>query len=495
MNKEYTVNRLLSIRIFVLFAIIYCLISLVNHHQFRTCALDLGMFNQALYYFANFKNAYFTLGIDGIEMPFLGTHFSLIMILFSPFYFLFGSYTLLIIQIVAILLGGLGIYKYAKSHFRDDSIIPVLVLVQFFSIWGIFSALSFDFHCSVIGAMLIIWFVYFVEKRMLIQASIILLLVLFSTEIMSIWAFFIITGLIIKNWRVSKNEYLRFEVPAAIFCLLYAVIVIGIIMPSLQGVENNLQFEKYSHFGNSFGDIVKAIIQKPLNAILLFFANTTGYAVYDGIKQELFLMVFVSGGIALLFRPIYLFMLIPIFAQKLLSNDYGLWGINGHYSIEFVPILSLATVDLIQHSKKHKIIIAVIISLSTIIFTINSINHRVSKWYNKTNSKFYSCDHYDSEFDVEKVSNALMLIPNKAKVSVSSCLSPHLAFREKLYHFPIIKDADYIVLATSKRKSYPLSEEDFVIKIKELRNSDVYSIIFDDLNILIFKRVTNYKEL
>ena len=87
----------------------------------------------------------------------------------------------------------------------------------------------------------------------------------------------------------------------------------------------------------------------------LLFKNTLNDPTYDGIKQELFLMVFVSGGIALLLRPVYLFMLIPIFAQKLLSNDYALWGINSHYSIEFVPILSIAIIDLLRKLKNYNI--------------------------------------------------------------------------------------------------------------------------------------------
>ena len=126
---------------FVLFAVIYCLISLVNHYQFRTFALDLGLDNNALYSLAHFRMSYFMLDLTVSHMNFFGDHFSPIMFLYVPFYYLFGSYTLLFIQIVSVLFGGYGIYKYCKYKF-PEGYVPLLITFQFFSVWGIFSALS-----------------------------------------------------------------------------------------------------------------------------------------------------------------------------------------------------------------------------------------------------------------------------------------------------------------------------------------------------------------
>ena len=481
-------EQIVLLAIFAVFTLVYCLISIVNHYLYRTYALDLGMFNHALYSFAHLKNAYFTLGIDGVEMPFLGTHFSLIVILLSPLYYVFGSYTLIIIQILAILIGGLGIYKYAKYKLNNDIIVPSIILVQFFSIWGIFSALSFDFHCNVLGAMFVPWFIYYLEKRKLHETLFFLILLLISSETIAIWAFFIILGLIVKNWKKHKSEYLRFEVPAALFCLLYGLVVIGNIMPWLQCASNNLQYGRYSQLGGSFGSILFSIIQNPSHTFFSLFNNTLGDPAYDGIKRELFIMVFVSGGLALLLRPVYLIMLIPIFAQKLFSNEYAFWGINGQYSIEFVPILSLAVIDCICNFRKFKIGLAIFFASITLFFTINSLDHRTSKWYNKTNSRFYSKSHYKSDVDISSIEDALKLVDDNSSVSANSCLVPRLAFREKIYHFPIVKDSDYIVLLDYEGGAYPLSVNDFKIKVEELKNSKEYKLIYNHNKLLIFKK-------
>ncbi|MFC2150953.1 DUF2079 domain-containing protein [Bacteroidota bacterium] len=476
----------LLITLFI-YALIFSLISIVNHYQLRTYALDLGVYNHALYSFANFKSAVFTLGIDGREMPFLGTHFSPIMFFYVPFYYPFGSYTLLIIQILAILSGGVVVYRYALEKFIDNAWIPKLILIQFFSIWGIYSALSFDFHNNVIAAMLVLWFVYFLEKRKYWVGLIFWVLVLISQENMAIWMIFILIGLIIKN-RIKSKKFLKIEILLLAFTIIYSILVIGYIMPAIQGAENNLQIVRYSHLGSNFGEILVTVIQKPLYTLSLLFKNILEDPAYNGIKLELHFIVLVSGGICLFLRPVYLVMLIPIYAQKLLSSDFYFWGINVQYSIEFVPIISLAFIDLLQYLKKYKNHVAILITVLTIVFCIDSINHRKSKWYNKTNTMFYGKRHYNPEVNLEEIKNALKLIDDQSNVSASSCLVPHLAFREKIYHFPIVKDADYIALITNDSPKYPLSEDDFNKIVEEYKESTEFEIFFYKKDLLIFKK-------
>ncbi|MBE9468380.1 MAG: DUF2079 domain-containing protein [Bacteroidetes bacterium] len=486
-KRKYNIKL---ISVFVLFAIIFGSISIVNHYQLRTCALDFGMFNHAIFNFSHFKQAYYTLGISGKEMLFLGTHFSLITILFSPFYYLFGSYTLLIIQIFAILMGGLASYKYAKFKFDDNSIIPFIVCIHFFSIWGIYSALSVGFHNNVIGAMLVMWFIYYLEKRKLIYSFIFLILILFCKEVMAIWLFFVIIGLMIKNRKKYSKEYIKFEIPAAVFCIVYGVIVIFFVMPLLQGVNSNLQFSRYSYLGSSIVEIFSNIIHNPSYFVSIFFRNTLPDNLYSGIKLETYLMILASGGILLFFRPVYLLMMIPLFAQKFLSNNYGFWGINGQYSIEFVPILSLILIDFIQSVKKYKKqkIIAIGITLLTLFMSFSKLENRTSKWYDKTNTVFYNKRHYQPNLNLSKIYKAIRYIPEDEIISVSSCLAPHLAFREKIYHFPIVKNAKYIILICKKRSTYPLVKNDFAREVNKYRNSKIFEIVYDNYNLLILRK-------
>jgi len=485
-------NTLLA-GIFIVFCAIYCSISLVNHYLFRSSALDLGMFNHALYNFSHFTKNYFTLDIGGAEVNYFGDHFSPITLLFTPFYFVFGSYTLLIIQILAILFGALGIYKYAQLHNRGV-LIPYIILIQFFSIWGIYSALSFDFHNNVIAAMLLPWLVYFYEKQEKKKVLVFFILMLISKENMALWLVFIVSGLLAGQIHTTKDfnlkKYLKFEIPLILLSAAYFVIITGIVMPYLRNHEGFNQLQRYSHLGDSVASIFTNIVCHPKYIFSLLFENLSGNELYNGIKSELHFMVLVSGGYVLFYQPRFLIMLIPIYAQKLLTTDFGLWGINAQYSIEFTPVLSMALVNFIKNIKSNKIAVttAVLTTLLTIFYNYRTIENRKSLWYNKNLTAFYDSGHYNTILNIKDVYSQLEKIPENAVVSTSSNLAPHLAFRKKIYHFPIVKDAEYIVLFKSPENYYPLNKETYDEQIAHLRMSEDTDIWVETMDLIIFKR-------
>ena len=109
MNIKQNRSDLLVPIILVLFGIIFSSISLVNHYNFRTYAFDLGLFNNALFDYAHFRMNHYSLMKEFFPNA-LGDHFSLLTLFFSPLYWIFGTYTLLIVQVLAILSGGLGVF-------------------------------------------------------------------------------------------------------------------------------------------------------------------------------------------------------------------------------------------------------------------------------------------------------------------------------------------------------------------------------------------------
>jgi uncharacterized membrane protein len=487
---RYPENVLL---ILLIFAIIFSLISIVNHYLFRTYALDLGVYNHALYSFSHFMKPMFTLGLEGYDISFWGTHFSPITILYTPFYLFFGSYALLIIQIVAILFGGLGIYRYSVEKLNYPKM-SLLILVCFFGIWGIYSALSFDFHNNVIGAMLIPWFFYFMKKKNLPVSSLFFILIISTQENVALWMVFILIGFIANELisKTYKNDLrsLYFHLSLLVVSILYFLIVILILMPGFN--QQTEQFFRYSSFGNSFTEIIKSIIKDPGTAIKLIFAGPSSTEITYGIKTELHVMVLLAGGIFLLYKPQYLIMLIPVYAQKMLGNDPVLWGINMHYSIEFVPIISLCLVDsLASLNLRRNVMIGllIIVMISTFASNIKTMFSRHSIWYEKTNTVFWQKGHYASGLDLKEIYSTIKLIPDKVAVSASSPLVPHLCNREKIYQFPVVRDAEYIAIFKGSRGVYPLGSEKLKEEIESLRKEVKYSIVRENEDIILIKRI------
>ena len=297
--------------ILLLFACIYCLISIVNHYYFRTYAFDLGINNQAIFHYAHFewsRNTVMSPTFDNI----LSDHFSLFPLIFSPLYWLFKSYTMLIVQIFFVLLGALGIYRL--GCFKHTSKLGLQAMLLFLLCWAIFSALAFDYHDNVIAACLVPWFIYFFEKERFIKSFVVLIFILISKENMALWSVFIGLGLLLSNLKNFKKW--SFAAFCSIFSVLYFVLVIKCIIPSIANEGASYKHFHYSALGNDFKDAFLNTVSKPFEYIPYLLNNPSGNAEVDYTKTRTWWFFMLSGGALLFFRPQYLIMLIPIFAQK-----------------------------------------------------------------------------------------------------------------------------------------------------------------------------------
>jgi uncharacterized membrane protein len=469
-----------------IYGLVYASISLVNHYFFRTYALDLGLFNNALFDYAHFRPNHYSIIRTLFPNP-LCDHFALITPLVSPLYWIFGSYTMLVVQIISMLFGGYGVYYYFQKKSTSE-FLPLLAMIHFLSLWGIYSALSFDFHDNIIAAMMVPWFLHFYEQKKWKFATLFFVIILISKENMALWAIFIGLGM---AWMYRKDKKTCLvSLGYSLFALIYFLAVVNIIMPFLFG---DFPHEGYYHFkyhalGENGKEAIKTIFSRPLYSLQLLFINHSNDPFLDNIKQELHIMVLLSGGWALLFRPHYLIMLIPIYAQKLFSDDYGKWGINAQYSIEFVPILTMALFNLLNDLSKKKWVIwlAILFVLITIVSTITKIEKRTSLWYNPTLSRFYNRSHYQSPYDIKELNKKLKLVPDDAIVCASSPLVPHLSFRKKIYAYPEIFDSNYI-LVLKQDAAYPLSDVELAKSISDLKLNPKWSIVTEDSNLIIFK--------
>lgn len=479
-------ERLKVIITLVVFALIYASISLVNHYLFRTSAFDLGIKNHAIYNFAQFKAHETTF----VQPPhnYFSNHFVIITALVAPLYYLFSSYTLLVVQIASILTGGLGVYQYFRTFYADKSFVPIMAMIHFLSLWGITSALAFDYHENVVGAVILPWFFYFFRKDRWLPACLVALLILFCKENLALWMTFIAIGMLFFNYQDPRKKW--FCLGLGIFSLIYFIGVVKFAIPYLGDGREFKHFKYSTTLGSGFSEAFQTIFTQPFTIIKYLFVNHLDEARFNGVKGELHLMVLVSGGFAFFFRPQWLVMLIPIYAQKLLHDDPQKWGINLQYSIEFVPILTFALFELIVKLTKHQIKKIVIFSsvILAMVFHAIKLEDRRSVWYSGARSQFYSSDFYKRSFNVSQVHKTLdKKIPPQEPVSTHTQLGSHLAFRDTIYMFPTIKNAKYIALLDIGN-TFPVKKDAYQEKIEELKSAQEWELIHDENKLIILRR-------
>lgn len=489
MLQQYSTKQKLTIYSIVgLFALIFCSISLVNHYSFRTFAFDLGIYNNMLYSYAHFKLNYTPLQQPLVYHAF-ADHFEPIFFLFAPFYWIFGSYTLLIIQIILVIFGGIGAMKFAQLH-SNNNILSITILIQFYAMWGVYSALAFDFHNNITAAMLVPWVMVFAQQKNIKALIIAWALILLSKENMALYGIFVCLGLALHYFKDKqlRNLFLILTTASAV----YFVLVVKIFIPSFQQPGAGYFYDgMYRSIGTTPKEILSNVISRPGYLFRLLFENYSGESIYDGIKKELHVSVLVSGGVFLLFRPQFLVMLIPIYAQKLFNSDPARWGINYHYSIEFVPILTACTsvfITSIKIKTNYQYYLGLMVALLTGYYTYLKIENRVSTWYDKNNVMFYDKSRYQSPFNVGQLHKDIKqyVTDDIDSLAAQNVLVPHLANRTHIYMFPNTVNANYILLAP-QTNTYPL-KDNYLNCVDTLKQSKYWQLTDSTASILLFKR-------
>jgi len=470
-----------------LFLTIYSLICFVNHYNFRTYSLDLGIYTRAVYDYAHFHFNYAEI-FKAQKENILGDHFDPILIIISPLYYLFGTYVLLVVQVAFIHTGAIGVYKVATKQLQNKKL-ALIVMASFLSFYGILSALSFDVHTNVFAATLVPWLFYFFTNSKWKHVFIISALILLCKENMALWLIFIGFGL---AWLYYKEKQKRnFALIISLVSIIYFVCITMVVMPAL-ALNASYAHMHYAILGNSFGEILSNLFKHPLGAIALLFKNHLSDKTFDYYKIETHIFVLLSGGFLLFFKPQYLLMLVPIYFQKMFHNTSTIWSVGMHYNIEFAPILILCFIAVlsVMKTEKQKLIFSTVYLILNVVVTIRLCDHTIG-FVDKTRIRFYQTDHYESDFDTKVVYSCLKKIPTNAIVSAENMFVPHLIDRKMVYQYPIVKNAQYILLSDDIH-SYPLATDKMLKQIDSLSSSKNWSLLATNNHVYLFEMIEKH---
>lgn len=457
----------------------------VNHYLFKTFALDLGVYTNALYDYSHFQfndKAVFKPVAENL----LSDHFDLFLMMFAPLSWVFGQYTLQLVQILAILFGGVGVYRLIEVK-SNNKAYALFAQLFFYTSFPIFAALSFDYHSNVPAAMLLPWVIYFAETKRYNAFIGLSILMWLAKETMSFWLVFVMLGLFIEYRKDKKLKQLTLWM--SLLSLLYFILVLKFVMPSFANSGAYEHF-KFKALGNDYIDAFKFVIGHPLDFIHVLVSNHLNKPEFEGIKQEFFMFVAFSGGIFLIARPSFLIMGIPLIVMKMCYDDPAAWSIDTHYSIELAPLLVLSVFYVINDIKQHllKKILIIVSLIGCVSMTLKYMDNTVY-WHDYSRVRIYQNSHYVKNYNVEIVHKQLNSLPKDAIISAQTPFVPHLAYRDKCYTIPIVKDAAFIVYSPSEEALYPIIREELNKQIGDSLNSGRWQYQYKDTNIAILKRI------
>lgn len=458
-NFLYQKNLVIPLILAILFSFAFSYYSIYRHFTFQTNSFDLGTYSQISYLYSHKLSFYSSL----MHMPLIADHFEPILLLLAPFYKLFPTpITLLVIQAFMVGLSSIPIYLIA-SHKIKSVLSRVLITLAYLSHPGILAAINFDFHTATISLLplsLILYTWYFKKWRLYWAA--LLFALLFKEDI----PLFILGLGIFEIIQKQRKQ----GIATISLALISFYLIKYLFMPFLSpGAESSYIASSMLPLDDPITLLI-ILIQHPTFPLTIMLNSPMKIATTDIVLKPFAFFSILS--------PLSWLTAIPYLFLRFSTTNTQYWSNNFHYNANLVPFLAVSAILAIEKYKIPKKMITISLLFALILGGLSpfSLVWSPKNWFvNDTSSYSY-------------IYNSLAKIPTDAAVSAQSPIVPHLINREKIYLFPEIYDAQYIVLNT-KLNNYPLKENGLNENITALKSSKEWQVIDENKGMIIFKKL------
>ncbi len=478
--------------IFWLACLLHLLIPLYNHYVFRTDGFDYAVYNFAFYDYAHFRVSPCPIYQAGYPISFWQDHFSLLLPLLSPLYWVMapvtGTYSLMIVQWVFVMAGGVSTFRIISRRSGIEWF-GLMAALCYFLFHGRFTAHRADVNLAIMASSLVPVLLDLFDRRKWWWVLAMSALIAVIREDMALWLLFI--GVFLAIYYRSDKVARRNALWLAGGSISYFMVCMSVLIPVF--LENELKkftlFE-YAALGKNAGEVVKYLVHDPLQVFKMLFINHSDSDYFDNIKNDFYMLYLLSGGALLILRPWFLIPLLPLLSKKMLNDNPVRWGIESYYAIEFVsilPVLIFLAISALRNPLHRNILVIVALLAVVTCTTWALLRPRTTvllfddRKYNILNKGFYLPGHAG---EARKI---LHMIPDEAPVCASGQLTSHLAFRDVIHMMPVLTDSSYVV-ARLEGDSYPISQEDFNKVLGDLYdNREEWKVLYRSPNYVLLK--------
>lgn len=432
LNKKISIIFLIFI-VLIPFSILIT-ISILRYYNFSNPNFDFGIFSNIFYYLKETLIPYSTCERDFLLSHF-AVHFSPIIYLILPIYYLFSHpITLQIIQVILVFSGVIPLIKLCK-HFKLNKIKTIIISTIYTFYPAISCGCLFDFHENAFLLPLLLWTFYYFEKNKTIFYYSFLILTLLVKEdaaiyiiIFSLYQFF------------SRKKYTE-GIITFIISTTYFLITTYIINKFGLGIMSD-RFDNII-YDTGLISAIKTIIINPGFVL-------TQLLTLEKLKYLLLLFLPLSFIPFMTNKLSRYLLLLPILINIITNYPYS-YDITFHYSFGVIAFLFYLTIlNLTEINNKQLILSFSLFFTLTIYYAylIPNFKNNINTW-----------NSFKNEYvELEK---KLKNIPETKSVSASTFLVPHLTNRKYIYEVFYHEnklDVDYVILDMRYEDNYETIE-------------------------------------
>ncbi len=339
-------HRLAVLVLSLVAAAIYAACEFRQFHTFHSGTYDLVLFDQAVRSYSHFRlPVAIAAGVHrgfGTGFSLLGDHFSPILALLAPLYWIHsGPQTLLVAQALLFAAAVPPLWVFVRRELGRAW--PAYgVAVGYLLSWPVAQAVSFDFHevafAPVLTAVLFErlsahragrapWWQVALPAfgLLLVKEDVGLLVAGFGLAVL------------VRSWRAPQQVRRPARWLGAGFVVAglgTAVVTTGIVLPAFGSRPK--YYWRYGEFGSTVPTAAWHLITHPLVAATTFVTPET--------KVHTMVCLFVLTGFLALGSP-YLLAVLPLLADRMLADAPNWWGLDFHYNAYLVVPVLCAGVD------------------------------------------------------------------------------------------------------------------------------------------------------
>jgi len=457
------------------FALGFSGLAQLRHSAFWSGRFDLGNLTQAVWSTAHGHFLQMT-DLDGKQISRLGAHFDPIVAAFAPLWRLWPSPTLLLVtQAAAVAAGAFPVFLLARKHLRSE--------------WaGLGFALAYllypppqwlvvdDFHPVALATPLLLTGFWLLDEDRVFAFLVVGGLACLTKEhvgltvaAMGIW------------YALARRRRAGWAIAAA--GLAISAVAIAIVVPHFAPGGGSPFESRYSAVGGSPTGVARTAVTDPVAVI---DAGTEGrdlQYVFHLLVPLAFLPLLGLGATATALPEVLL---------NVLSDARTQTSIHFHYTAAAIPgIVAGAIFGAARLRRLERITVSVLIRAILATSLVATVAYGAFPlWSHLPYGQRVGSSQYRITARTHAAAEAVRLVPAGVPVSASNTLGAHLSGRRRVFSFPMLREARWVVVDTL-RMTYlddNVARTRGLRALRRLRLDPGWHVVFARKHILVLHR-------
>lgn len=464
-------------------AAIFSYLSLSRHGAFWTGRTDLGNMVQAVWSTANGRLLE-TTDTVGIQFSRIGAHADLLLLVFVPFTWSgFLPEALLISQALLVAAGAFPVYWLAQRWIGDQRL--ALAMVAAYLLYPPLQwAVLTDFHPVTLATPLLLIAIWAAATRRWVLLFAASGLAALSKE--QVGVALIGLALLMMTDRSRRRQ----GVALGALAFIWVVVATQILIPNANPSSRLVFLDaRYAHLGSDPLDLVSGFFTRPTAALgALADPSVVGYLL--ALLLPLMMLPLAA--------PLLVVPALPELALNVLSSDEAQSSVQYHYTAVIAPFMiaagcrGLGRLSRLQGPSfsralfRRRTLVSVMIVGSGLISGV--VLGPLPWWSVVPGGSTVRSDTYWGDGRLSTMQQAVSMVPPNARVSASNLLGGHLSERRYIYTFPIVKDAEWVVVDRARVFNDVGTAEQYASVLDRLTTDDSYTIRMDRDGIVVLQR-------